>query len=130
MAKAAPASPTMGLKVAPPEHSLANVPSPVALRERSLANAPLANVPLANISLANILSQTFPSRTFPRERPLAKVHFANIPSQTFSRLRRALALLHSSACAAYTQHDKARQTTAKLHHAVEQSYLTMSSNAR
>ena len=29
-----------------------------------------------------------------------------------------------------TQHAKAQQTTAKLHHTVEQSYLTMSSNAR
>ena len=84
---------TVALKVAPREHSLANFVSPVALRESSLANDP--------------------SRTFPHERSLCEhsltnVLFANIPSRTFSRLRRALAEPHSSACGMNkaTQHDK------------------------
>ena len=128
------------LKVAPREHSLANVPSRTFPRERSLRErsprerAPregsLAKVPLAKVPLANVPLRRFPLRTFSSPSP-----FTNNPSQTFSRLRRGLAsslfLPHSRACGmnADTQHDKAQQTTAKLHHTVEQSYLNMPSNA-
>ena len=55
---------TVALKVAPREHSLANVLSTVALRERSLANV-LSPVALRERSLANVLSPvTLRERSF------------------------------------------------------------------
>ena len=72
----------MALKVAPREHSLARVLSPVALRERSLTNVnSFTRRPSRTFyrehSLANVLSRTFPRkpslpsrtlRTFPHQR--------------------------------------------------------------
>ena len=105
---------TVALKVTPHERSLP--------RHSSRTFPPQS-------PFTNVLSQMFPSRTFSRKHFLVNVLFENIPSQMFTRLWRALALPHSSTCGMNkdTQHDKAQQMTTKLHHTVEQSYLTMSS---
>ena len=92
--------------------------------EGSLTKFPLANVPLTKVTLAkvpivNVPLANIPSQTF------SPVALCEHSSQTFSRLWRGLTLPHPSACGMNkdTQYDKAKQTTAKLHHTVEQGLI-------
>ena len=101
--------------------------SPVALRERSLANVP-SLVDLLERSLTNVYPLVLlerylvnvPLQKFPHKCSLVNVLFANIPSRTFSLLWRNFAQPYSSAFGMNkdTQRDKAQQTTDWHHHTV------------
>ena len=85
------------LRVFTPSSPFANFLSPIALRERSLANVP-SQMLSHERSFVNVFSQTFFRErfiandlfgTFPRKRSLhSYAHFASIPSQTLAQLRK------------------------------------------